>query len=220
MGSSGSTNAIDRLLRHADGPMHPIADREIKRIRTSANIVHGNFDALARACEDITTTGLVEVKAGVPETDVSNEVYRLVHNYVSSLYSYNEQVRNLLNESVGATIDKSYFLPERGDRRAPEYIRRLTFLWGLRNDLQHGEYWCLNVDRVDSRGNYEYYHLRFDKRHFEATPRGNIDETGEYLAHAPDEDQQYPLPYIGDFHRNLFVAFEQDFESWCARECG
>lgn len=41
-------------------------------------------------CDDITTSGLVLVQAGTDETDVENEVYRVVHNYVSPLYSYDE----------------------------------------------------------------------------------------------------------------------------------
>lgn len=206
------------MLRHADGPTHAVTSREIKRIRTSASIVHGNFNALVRACDDISTTGLIEVEAGVSKVDVSNEVYRLVHNYVSSLYSYNEQVRNLLSEKVEEEIHKGNFLPDKNERRAPEYVRRLTYLWGLRNDFQHGEYWCLKIEPEGSQNGYDYYHLYFDKRHFEATPQGELDDSGDYLAHAPDEDQRYPLLYIGDFHRNLFASFEQDVESWCARK--
>lgn len=217
MGVAGSTNTIDQLLREQSVPTHPITDRDVKRARSSAYIVHGNFDALARACEDVTTTGLVEVDVGVAETDVTNEIYRLVHNYVSSLYSYNEQIRDILTKRLDEEITKGYFLPDRNDAGAPEYVQRLTFLWGLRNDFQHGDYWCLSVEREASRNGHDYYHLYFEKQDFEATPEGDLDEAGDYLAHAPDSDQRYPLPYIGDFHRNLFTEFEQDFESWCTR---
>lgn len=217
MVSGGSRNTVDQLLRERRGPDYPVTDRDVKRARSSAYIVHGNFDALARACDDIRTTGLVKVDNSANESDVTNEVYRLVHNYVSSLYSYNEQIRDILSKRLDREITKHSFLPDRNEAGAPTYIRRLAFLWGLRNDFQHGDYWCLSVEFGVSRNEFDFYHLHFEKRDFEASPEGSLDESGDYLAHAPDEDQRYPLPYIGDFHRNLFTEFEQDFESWCAR---
>ncbi|WP_211611450.1 hypothetical protein [Halorientalis persicus] len=168
-------------------------------------------------CDDISTTGLVVVAADADLTDVENEVYRRVHNYVSSLYSYNEQIRQILNKRLNQHIGKDYFLPARNNKAAPEYVRRGTFLWGLRNDFQHGDYWCLSVKFERSTDDRNFYHLYFRKRDFEATPKGDLDESGDYLSHAPDSDQKYPLPYIGDFHRNLFSEFESAFESWCSQ---
>lgn len=218
MSESGSTNTIDQLLGHTEGPSTPVTDRDLTRARSSAYIVHGNFRELATMCDDITTTGVVVTDAESDETDVENEVYRRVHNYLSSLYSYNEQIRMILCDRVEEDVHKGYFLPSRDDKSAPEYVRRGTFLWGLRNDLQHGDYWCLSFVRERSHDDEQrHYHLRFNKRHFEATPRGNLESAGDYLAQTPDGDQRYPLPYIGDFHRNLFNEFEQAFESWCSR---
>lgn len=217
MGRSGSTNTIDQLLGHTDGPLDPVTERDLARSRSSAYIVHGNFDRLARMCDDITTTGCVVADDSVDRTDVENEVYRRVHNYVTALYSYNEQIRAILNKRLGGFVDKGYFLPTPDNKGAPEYVRRGTFLWGLRNDFQHGDYWCLSIEQERSHEGTSYYHLYFEKQHFEATATGNLDDSGDYLAHAPDSDQKYPLPYIGDFHRNLFSEFETAFESWCAR---
>lgn len=217
MASSGSTNTIDQLLGHSNGPADPVTDRDLTRARSSAYIVHGNFNELAGMCDDISTTGVIIVDEGAERTDVENEVYRRVHNYVSSLYSYNEQIRTILNKRLNRHIGKGYFLPARDNKAAPEYVRRGTFLWGLRNDFQHGDYWCLSVEFEATREGKDCYNLYFEKRDFEATPKGNLDEAGDYLAHAPDDDQQYPLPYIGDFHRNLFSDFESAFESWCSR---
>lgn len=166
-------------------------------------------------CEDIEADGCVVVPTEADQTDTENEIYRRVHNYVASVYSYNEQVRSIIDAQVPDDI--GYFLPARGERGVPEYARRGMFLWGLRNDLQHGDYWCLSVQQEAVRGADSYYHLHFDKDNFEATPTGGLDDSGAYLAHAPDRELTYPLPYIGDFHRRLFTEFETDFESWCAR---
>lgn len=217
MGSSGSTNTIDQLLGHTRGPSDPVTERDLTRSRSSAYIVHGNFNELAGMCDDITTTGFIIADDGEDRTDVENEVYRRVHNYVSSLYSYNEQIRAILNKCLDQSIGKGYFLPAPDNKGVPEYVRRATFLWGLRNDFQHGDYWCLSIEHERSRKAKDYYHLYFKKRRFEATAKGNLDGSGDYLAHAPDSDQKYPLPYIGDFHRNLFSAFENAFESWCSQ---
>lgn len=217
MTGSGSTNTIDQLLGHTDGPSKPIADRDLTRVRSSAYIVHGNFARLDEICDDITTTGLICARESAAKTDVRNEVYRRTHNYLSSLYSYNEQIRTILNDRLSENIHKGYFLPARDNKGSPEYIRRGTFLWGLRNDFQHGDYWCLSIEEQGSMDGQDKYHLLFKKEHFEATAKGNIDSSGDYLAHAPDSDLEYPLPYIGDFHRNLFNEFETAFENWCTR---
>lgn len=217
MSGFGSTNTIDQLLGHTAGPAEPVTERDLTRARSSAYIVHGNFNELTRMCEDISTTGFIVATAGTEKTDVENEVYRRVHNYVSSLYSYNEQIRQILNKRLNRHIGKNYFLPARENKAAPEYVRRGTFLWGLRNDFQHGDYWCLSLKLERSTDDQDYYHLRFQKHDFEATPKGNLESSSDYLAHSPDSDQKYPLPYIGDFHRNLFSEFESAFESWCSR---
>ncbi|SDD71582.1 hypothetical protein E2L06_18690 [Haloterrigena sp. H1] len=217
MGNCGSTNTVDQLLGHTKGPAEPVTDRDLARARSSAYIVHGNFHELAQMCDNISTTGTVIVEQGADETDVENEVYRRVHNYVSSLYSYNEQIRSILNKRLNQHIRKGQFLPARDDKAAPDYARRGTFLWGLRNDFQHGDYWCLKVKYEGTQDGSDCYQLYFQKQDFEATPKGDLDSAGDYLAHAPDEDQRYPLPYIGDFHRNLFSEFENAFEEWCSK---
>lgn len=214
MRDSGSTNTIDQLLRHTKGPEVPIDDRDLTRARSSAFIVHGNFRDIVELCDDI-QTGVIVATAETDNTDVENEVYRRVHNYVTSLYSYNEQIRSILNDHLNQHIGKRYFLPARDERSAPEYVQKGAFLWGLRNDFQHGDYWCLSVQRERTDDGTSNYSLQFDKQSFNATPKGNIDSAGDYLAHASDDKLRYPLPYIGEFHRNLFNEFENDFERWC-----
>lgn len=113
MEDSGSTNTIDQLLSHTEGPSTPVTERDLTRARSSAYIVHGNFRELAVMSEDITTTGVIVTDATADKTDVKNEVYRRVHNYVSSLYSYNEQIRAILCERLEEHIHKGYFLPAR-----------------------------------------------------------------------------------------------------------
>lgn len=214
--AKGSTNTVDQLLGHRDGPGELITERDLTRARSSAYIVHGNFNELTRLCDDI-SNGVIVVPEERDETDIENEVYRRVHNYVSSLYSYNEQIRDILNSRLEEHIDKGYFLPARENIGAPDYVRRGVFLWGLRNDFQHGDYWCLDVEKEGERDGEALHHLYFRKQDFEATPQGNLDEAGDYLCHAEDRELEYPLSYIGRFHRKLFNEFETEFEEWCSR---
>ena len=111
MDESVSTNTIDQLVGHTNGPTEPVVDRDLTRSRSSAYIVHGNFNRLATMCDDITTTGCIVAERDTARTDVENEVYRRVHNYVSSLYSYNEQIRAILDGRLDESIDKGYFFP-------------------------------------------------------------------------------------------------------------
>lgn len=119
MGVSDSMNTIDRLLSHTEGPSTPVTERDLTRARSSAYIVHGNFRELATMCDDITTTGVVVADAQSDKTDVENEVYRRVHNYLSAFYSYNEQIQTILRKRLEENIHKGYFLPERDDKSAP-----------------------------------------------------------------------------------------------------
>lgn len=187
------------------------------RARSSAAIVHNNFAELAEMCSDIASTGLIEAEAGSNSTDIENEVYRRVHNYLASFYSYDEQIREILNRRQKQHIGKRKFLPDRNNHAAPRYSKRGAFLWGLRNDFQHGDYWCLSVKKVQEGSDYDCYHMKFDKTNFDATPKGGIDDSSGYIAHAPDREYEYPLTYIADFHQRLFNDFETAFEDWYNR---
>jgi hypothetical protein len=74
MDGAGSTNTVDQLLGHTNGPADPVTDRDLTRARSSAYIVHGNFHELAQLCDDIATNGTILVETGTDETDVENEV--------------------------------------------------------------------------------------------------------------------------------------------------
>jgi hypothetical protein len=129
MDESVSTNTIDQLVGHTNGPTEPVVDRDLTRSRSSAYIVHGNFNRLATMCDDITTTGCIVAERDTARTDVENEVYRRVHNYVSSLYSYNEQIRAILDGRLDESIDKGYFSRTRR-RRGPGVRSTGHFLVG------------------------------------------------------------------------------------------
>lgn len=225
-----SDNEVDRLLGHRSGPDLPVSVTDLRRLQHSAGIVHGNFTLIARLTRHV-HTGVIAVEESPPfdsyggsektetreyvESTVSTEVYRLVHNYLASVYSFNEQVRELLTNHCTEEVDKSDFLTT---STASNYVRWIAFPWGLRNDLQHGNYACLDVVPIGADGTVDLYHLTFDKTAFEPTPTGDLDDAGDYLHHFDDERFDYPLAYLGEFHTDQFNRFERDLNEWCRRD--
>lgn len=220
-----TANIIDDFVGSKSTPHDPTSDAEIDRIRKSAYFVHGNYYEIAKLGPSVRTDGMARFDVangdgGIKEYQKKGEVLRCIHNYVASLYSYNLQVLEHINEKAhDRKYTKRDLLPgqDTSDRDIPEYIKSYTFLHGLRNDIQHGEYHCLNVNRVqkDNDG-FEYYQARFTEDGFEPTPVGGLDGSGDYLRHSNQKDRKYLLTYICDFHE-LFNDFETDLEVWCER---
>lgn len=215
-------NIIDAWIDTNSAPHRPTTDAEIDRIRTSAYFIHGNYVRLADLGPDIANNGLIRIAKngnGYGDIQTKGEALRRVHNYLSSLYSYNMQVIEHINEkTTDKTYDKYDLLPgtDVSEQYIPSYIKKNCFLHGLRNDIQHGEYHCLRVDKEREDEEYEYYHLRFIKGHFEPRATGGLENSGDYLRYTTKQDREYPLPYICEFH-DEFNQFETDLEDWCSR---
>ena len=57
--NGGSTNSIDQLLGHTEGPTGTPSQEGIKRLRYSKQIVDINFTRLSGLCDHIATDGFV-----------------------------------------------------------------------------------------------------------------------------------------------------------------
>jgi predicted peptidase len=57
--SEGSTNAVDRLLGHANGPETAPSEDDATRLQYSKQIAVVNFTRLSNWCDDIATDGLI-----------------------------------------------------------------------------------------------------------------------------------------------------------------
>ncbi len=89
------------------------------------------------------------------------EVLRLLHNYLSSLYSLNEAIRVLCNRYTpdSVKLNSGDFTPASGGNDNSYYGRKLGYLRGLRTDFQHGGFSCLTFEKVGELGNFEGYHV-------------------------------------------------------------
>ena len=217
----GSTNSVDQLLHDANSPNLPVQQHELNRLQRSAWIVHRNFYDIDQLGEDVVESGMIDSPDELNERIIRTEVFKRVHNYLASLYSFNEQARSIIDEKyTGREIDKADFLPDPDGNRsasAPEYIKKLVFLWGLRNQFTHGQYRCLTLRRDSSHDGEEYFKLGFQETLYSPTPKGRLEESDDYLRYSDEEDREHPLCYIGEFHQMCFNEFETDLNEWCRR---
>lgn len=223
--SSSQKNTIDQFVDSDSAPDDWTNNQEIDRLRKSAYFVHGNYFQIADLGPNIPRNGLVRVDTnssddGTEEYQVKGEILRRIHNYVSSVYSYNMQVLDHINEK---THDRKYTKrdllpgPDIPKHKIPKYIQLNAFLHGLRNDIQHGEYHCLTVEEVDETDDgASHHHVKFLKNRFNPRPTGGLKNSGDYLRYSSSLEREYPLTYICNFHQE-FNQFETDLEQWCNR---
>lgn len=219
--SKGSTNCVDRLLHDANSPNLPVQQHELNRLQRSAWIVHRNFYDIDQLGDDIVQDGMIDSPDQLDERTIRTEVFKRVHNYLASLYSFNEQARSIIDTKyTRREVGKSDFLPDPDGGRsasAPEYIQRLVFLWGLRNQFTHEQYRCLMLEQNSRRDGEEYFELKFQETLYAPTPKGGLEESGDYLRYSDARDREHPLCYIGAFHQGCFNEFETDINKWCRR---
>jgi hypothetical protein len=218
---AGSTNSVDQLIHDSSSPHLAVQKQELDRLQRSAWIVHRNFYDLDQLGESIAQDGLISSPEGLDERTIRTEVFKRVHNYLASLYSFNEQARTIIDDKyTRKNISKTDFLPDPDSTEsasAPDYIKQLVFLWGLRNQFTHEQYRCLTLDRGSTHDGEEYFQLSFKKTSYSPTPKGGLEESGDYLRYSDERDRAHPLCYIADFHQNHFNEFESDLNQWCRR---
>lgn len=214
--SRGSTNAVDQLLGHTEGPASSPNQETIKRLRYSKQIVDINFTRLSNLCEDISRDGFVYFDPS-EQSDTEGlraNIYADIHNYLSSIYSLVEELHQFLNSCVDEAIDKDTFVrgSDRRDPSLPPFIRKLVFAWGLRNQFTHGNYRCLSITTeagVDS----PYMRVRFDKTSFDPRGNGELEDVGDYLWDIDEREEEHPMCYLADLH-NYFIDFWNDMVAW------
>jgi hypothetical protein len=219
--TAGSTNSVDQLLRDSNSPNLAVQQHELNRLQRSAWIVHRNFYDLDQLGDNISQNGQIASPDDLDERTVRTEVFKRVHNYLASLYSFNEQARTIIDEKyTGRDVTKADFLPNPDSTSSaskPDYIKKLVFLWGLRNQFIHEKYRCLTLDQETAHDGTEYFKLGFRETLYSPTPKGGLEEAGDYLRYSDSRERSHPLCYIGNFHQNQFNNFESDLNDWCRR---
>lgn len=205
---------LQQLCERAVVPTAGLSELDRWRLNTATRIVENNNFRLAEYVDGDLVTNPIYICREEAHEETGFDVLRLLHNYLASLYSYNETVRVLFNEYApeGTTLSSGAFTPASGGTDDTHYGRKLSFLRGLRTDFQHGGFSCLRFPKVGTLHGFGAYHVEFDRGRFVA--EGGLVDPGRYLAHTNERERRRPLSFVGQFHRNAFQSFAADAAAW------
>ena len=120
------------------------------RLTAAKRVLDQNYYEIEQYIDGDLETNPVYICPENSREDAGFEVLRLLYNYLSSLYSFNETIRVIFNQNTeqGVEITSGSFTPASGGTRDSFYGRKLSFLRGLRTDFQHGGFSCLSFEKV------------------------------------------------------------------------
>ncbi|WP_128477048.1 hypothetical protein [Halorussus pelagicus] len=209
-------NAVESLLgEETGGPTEktPVTKDESARFEMSRTIVLENFaDLKAFVDGEIENDAWIVIHDSQQPQSIARTLFQHVHNYLASLYSFNEQIRELVNNKTsGAAIEKRDFSPRKGESPATDYVEKLAFLRGLRHSMQHGDYRSLDFRPVETTNGFEFWEVTFNRQKFEG---GTVNYPKSFVQYRNAKEMAKPLQYVADFHQNYFVGFTQDCIDW------
>lgn len=205
---------LQQLCERAVLPTTGLSAADSRRLDIATRTVNRNNYQLTEYVNGDLVTNPIYICREEAQDDAGFTVLRLLHNYLASLYSYNETVRVLFNECApeGTTLTSGAFTPASGGTADSHYGRKLSFLRGLRTDFQHGGFSCLRFPKVGTLHGFGAYHVEFDRGRFVA--EGGLVDPGRFLAHTNENERRRPLSFVGRFHRNAFQSFAADAAAW------
>lgn len=205
---------LQQLCERPVTPTAGLSDDDQTRLTAATRTVNQNGYQLSEYVDGNLATNPIYICPEQAQQDTGFTVLRLLHNYLASLYSYNETVRVLFNEYApeGATLTSGAFTPASGGTDVSHYSRKLSFLRGLRTDFQHGGFSCLRFTRTGTLHGFGAYHLEFDRQRF--VEDSDLADPSRFLAHTNENERRRPLSFVGRFHRNAFQSFAADVNAW------
>lgn len=189
---------IQRILDTSVTPAFGLSDEDMESLSASYLIADANYAELKSSSDD----SLLEIEEGADATSVRFEAIRLLHNYLSSLYSYNEHLADLVDEHVEPEVKGNTMWRSSNT----QYSRELRFLIGLRADCQHGDFSGIRTEIYENR----YLSLRFDESGFQD---GRVEDSEWYLEHTTPKTRKDILEFVFGFHERL-RGFHEDSLEW------
>lgn len=219
---------LQQLCERPALPTTALSKTDRRRLAVARLVVGKNNYELAGRIDGELATNPIYLCPKDERQDAGFDVLRLLHNYLASLYSYNETVRVLFNRYApdGVALSSGDFTPASGSELIADspdqqsgggtghsyYGRKLSFLRGLRTDFQHGGFSCLTFTNVGNLHGFGAYHVEFDRHRF-VEDSGLVDP-GRFLTHTNSNERRHPLCFIGRFHENTFQSFSADVDDW------
>jgi len=205
---------LQTLAGTAATPAQRLGEQDRTRLSAAKRTVDQNYYELDEYIDGDLATNPVFLCHQANRQEEGFEVLRLLHNYLSSLYSFNETVRVLFNRQTTSeyTLSQGDFTPASGGTSQSYYGRKLGFLRGLRTDFQHGGFSCLSFEKAGELGEFGGYHIVFDEPAF--LQESGLDEPSRFLRHSNGQEQRHPLCYLGQFQQETLQAFYDDTVAW------
>lgn len=216
--SSPFEHQLQALAQAAIEPNRRLRDSDEIRLSAAKRTVDQNYYELDTYIDGDLRTNPVFICRTDRVDEEGFETLRLLHNYLASLYSLNEAVRVLCNRYTTDDVELTSgdFTPSSGGSDKSYYGRKLGFLRGLRTDFQHGGFSCLTFNKVGELGEFEGYHVVFDREAF--ISESGLREPNRFLQWTNEAEQRHPISYIGSFHQETLQEFYTDVEAWFSRK--
>lgn len=216
--NSGFEDQLQTLCRAEVEPNSRLRDADEVRLSAAKRTVDQNYYELDEYIDGDLQTNPMFICHETRREEEGFEALRLLHNYLSSLYSLNETIRTLCNRYTPSSVElmSGDFTPVSGGSDHFHYGRKLGFLRGLRTDFQHGGFSCLSFDRAGELGDFEGYQVVFDRPSF--VNDSGLREPERFLRWTNEAEQRHPISYVGAFHQQTLQDFYDDVEAWFACE--
>ncbi|WP_135853399.1 hypothetical protein [Halorussus salinus] len=195
-------------------PANTLSQSAATRLTAAKRVLDQNYYEVKQYINGDLETNPVYICPEDSREDAGFEVLRLLHNYLSSLYSFNETIRVVFNQNTadGVELTSGSFTPATGGTEESYYARKLSFLRGLRTDFQHGGFSSLSFEKVGDLGNFAGYHVEFDSETF--VEDSGLRDPKRFLRHTNGNEQRYPLCFIEQFQTGQLQSFYHDVEEW------
>lgn len=209
--SATSENSIDRLFgTSTNGPDQRPSDKQTAHLRVSSMVIRQNFNALDDFVDGELAEDAIFITYKTPKTRIPY-LYQHIHNYLSSLYSFHEQLFAFLNQHSNHHLPEYAFSPKITDDASNQYIEKYAFLLGLRHEIQHGDFECLRVDDCNTAGPFTMNQVQFNEEAFQESEQ--VDHN-RHLRFSDIPERKYPLNYIHEFHIDYYNQFREDLFEW------
>lgn len=207
---------LQQLCERPVLPTTGISELDCWRLTAARRVVEKNHFELTEYVDGDLPTNPIYICPEDARQDGGFDVLHLLHNYLASLYSYNETVRVLFNRYApdGTDLSSGAFTPASGGTDRSYYGRKLSFLRGLRTDFQHGGFSSLRFRTAGTLHGFGAYHVEFDRQRFLA--ESGLADPGRFLRHTNPSERRHPLSFAGRFHRETFQSFAADVADWFA----
>ncbi|RJS96556.1 hypothetical protein [Halococcus sp. IIIV-5B] len=216
MSSSGYSSEIERLLQQHAQPDHGLNGDEENGLARAFVILDSNYSEMVEFVVDeydIRQNPVHEAEHTTADVEAQQaEATRLIHNYLSALYSFNEHVRELVNRKTDGNVDMKPYHFTSVDQRRSDYSRNLTFLWGLRIDFQHGHFSGIRHELYHEYEDRVHFVQKFDENGF--VDDSPLDEMERYLQYTTQNQRELPYAFVARFHNNGLDHFYDDCLDW------